>query len=59
MVPEIDPAATYRVVLRKPVEVGGIKLKPMGTHRMRGAALATVISTHGEGAIDDVQPADG
>jgi hypothetical protein len=54
--PEFDPGSTYRIALSKPVQVGALKLRPIGQHDIRGDILNQIVAQYGPEVIVDVRP---
>lgn len=52
----IDPAATYGVVLARPVTVGAARLLPRGELTLTGALLVQLITENGTDAVLSAQP---
>jgi hypothetical protein len=52
--PAFEDGKLYRVALNQVVSVGRLKLYPLDTHEVKGAALKAIVAEHGEEVIDDV-----
>jgi hypothetical protein len=44
------------VSVARPVQVGAVKLRPIGVHEISGAALNDLVSSYGAEVIVDVRP---
>jgi hypothetical protein len=53
---QVNPEATYRVVVSRPLKNGVAKMLPRDTHTMSGAFLTSLIEQNGEDAIVFAEP---